>query len=289
MTSEFGGAEFIFNLLTGLGVKNGLILEAGAFYPDQISNSSIFLNHGWQAKLVECKPEAAEAWRLKNFSNAEIFEYEIQLVPPGLIDAINHVQLQDELDVLFFDIDGGEYHLLKTLLESGRLRPKFIHVEYDNAFPLFVNYIPPEIKSGRQASATAFLYLMRSLGYVYIGTFGHDMVFSDHSFVVANKLEYPSREAFIANSLIGSYSINNAIAYQENCNAHKGVNFLASKLDVLLEAENASTAAYYSFLCYGMMSACQYTSVVKSNDSDYCQRVGLAINAFISKYAFLAV
>ena len=289
MSSQYGGAEFIYHELTRAGISNGLIFEAGAFYPDNISNSSIFLDNGWRAKLVECDPIAAEAWRRKNLPNAEVYEIPIPLVSHGLIDAFDKVGLQTDLDVLFLDIDGGEYHLLKAFLASNTLRPKFIHVEYDNAFPLFVDYVPTKIVNGRQASAIAFLHMLQNAGYAHFGTFGHDLVFVDQAFVVSRNLKCPTHEDFVRQTLRGMYSVSNVIGFQKSDESRNGVAFLASKLDILLESLHPAASQYYSFLAYSMLQALSFTYVVRRNDKDFCQQVEFEINSFISKYAFLEI
>ena len=57
------------------------------------------------------------------------------------------------LDVLFLDIDGGEYQLLNGFI-ANECRPKIICVEYDNTFPLSIDYVPTKYR--HQASSIAF-------------------------------------------------------------------------------------------------------------------------------------
>jgi len=95
----------------------------------------------------------------------------ISYAETGLEDILHECGCCKELDVLFFDIDGGEYQLFRGLIS---FRPKIVCIEYDNSFPLSINYVPRMIRhhqNGGQASSTAFFHLFRQKRYTYIRSF----------------------------------------------------------------------------------------------------------------------
>jgi len=53
MASQFGQAEYIYDLLRSSGINHGQVFEAGAASPSHVNNSVIFRKNGWTNFLVE--------------------------------------------------------------------------------------------------------------------------------------------------------------------------------------------------------------------------------------------
>ena len=160
-SSQFGQAEYILSAFDRFGINHGTCFEAGAASPECISNSLPFIKKGWKAYLVEPERHHCEKWESLQYNNVSIFNSEIEHKPNGLQSLFEVNKIPCNVDVLFLDIDGGEYQLLRGFLNKQR-RPKVICVEYDNSFPLSIDYVPSEIRCGRQASSISFYKMMSS-------------------------------------------------------------------------------------------------------------------------------
>ena len=137
MKSQFGQAEWLLEVCKKLGIDKGHVFEAGASTPHSISNSRCFIDEGWNATLVEALDEHCNEWEELNFENVSVHKKLIPYTNSGLDDTLKEV-CNSTPDVLFLDIDGSEYHQIRGLTN---FRPKFICVEYDNAYPLNIEYV----------------------------------------------------------------------------------------------------------------------------------------------------
>ena len=172
MKSQFGQAEWLLELCKALGLQNGHIFEAGASSPHSISNSRCFINEGWTATLVEALGEHCEEWEQLNLDNIKIYKKLIPYKYSGLNDTLD--ELCDSCpDVLFLDIDGSEYHQLKGLTD---FRPKFICVEYDNSYPLNIEYVPRFMRHSVESTRSLLLHSNFSLKRLYLSKY----IFLDH-------------------------------------------------------------------------------------------------------------
>lgn len=177
--SQFGQSEWIYSLLCGMGITTGHIFEAGAHSPNSLSNSKVFLNNGFFCFLVEAIKDFHDEWLKLNNENLLVLNEYLPYVPNALDIIFSRIEIEKQFLVLFLDIDGGEYHLIKALSE---FRPKFVCVEVDNSFPINISFVPPIQRHGMQggqASALAMFDLMRKKDYVYLRSFWQDMIFVD--------------------------------------------------------------------------------------------------------------
>ena len=157
--SQFGQSEWIFQFLVTCGINDGVVFEAGASSPHRINNSSVFRKNGFRALLCEAEKNVYDEWQDVDSDCVNIVNKRIDYDRKGLERILDELQAPFSLEVLFFDIDGGEYQLLEGL---DSYRPKMICVEYDNAYPLNIDYIPLRTRHGfQQASSLAMFKLMR--------------------------------------------------------------------------------------------------------------------------------
>jgi hypothetical protein len=253
--SENGQAEWILQLLNGLGIDKGVVFEAGAHRPDSISCSRCFIEHGYSAILVERDESFVKLWRQQGFPNVEILKQSIEYNSSGLDKLLYEVNAPADLDVLFLDIDGGELQLVAGL---SRFHPKIICIEYDNSFPLSIDYVPRQITHGRQASSTAtYKELVRS-GYTYLKSFWHDHVFISNDFVTENRFKFEfetGADSFLSNATSHLYNPIAVVSGQSEENGGKGVDFLASKVNILMTEEHNYAKHYFFHTLHTLLVA----------------------------------
>ena len=260
MISQFGQAEWLLELCKALGVINGHVFEAGAQSPHAISNSRCFIQEGWQATLVEILEEHCNEWMQLNLPNVNIFNKPIPYRKSGLDEIIKEV-CNAELDVLFLDIDGSEYHQIDGLNSS---RPKFICVEYDNAYPLNIRYVPKQMRhsvKSAQASSVSTYELLSQKGYVYLKSFFLDHIFIEESFMLSN-LETINNlgikhgfKHFLLNAPKHLYNIGAVLTNQAEGEAHKGIDFYSEKLENLINhSQMLEASSFYNTIILGIES-----------------------------------
>jgi hypothetical protein len=180
--SQYGQAEWIYDLLTRLGVSSGTIFEAGAGGVNNLSNSAKFIRSGYICYLVESNPDMISQWL--PFASQKIFVIQktVPLHDRSLDTIFAELSLQPTFEVLFLDLDGWEYHLVKGMR---RFRPKIICIETDALFPLNISFIPNRsdyFRSVSQASSLATYKMLLDKGYVYLKSYLQDMIFIDSAF-----------------------------------------------------------------------------------------------------------
>ena len=225
-SSQLGQSEYIFSWMESYGIKDGTCFEAGAGSPDWISNSKVFIENGWKAYLVERDQLSCEKWKSLALDNVSIFNTSIPYRQDGLITIFKENKIPQDIDVLFFDIDGGEYQLLEGFI-SGGYRPKVICVEYAYAFPISIDYIPTSICHGRQASSSAFLMLSSS-GYIYLNTYPGSYLCGS-CFCGTNQCSVPPAEYFYVQAAANIAQFDKVFLCQPIDSGDQGVKFYESK------------------------------------------------------------
>ena len=183
--SQLGQAEWIFGLLTSCGINRGLIIEVGAHTPHKFSNSRTFIERGWSALLVEGDQSYCSDWEEfisslpSSDQNIILHKDYVELKEGGLDDIVTQYDV-NYADVLFLDIDGGEWHLLKSLCE---IKPSIVCVEADGGYPHSITYTPEKIESGNQASHRSMHEMMKQQGYQYLYGFAQDMIYASDEFI----------------------------------------------------------------------------------------------------------
>lgn len=285
-TSQFGQAEYILSMLEDLGIRNGTCFEAGANSPDNISNSKPFIAKGWKAYLVEQDQHNCDKWESLCLNNVSVFNAAIPYKYDGLKSIFDNHKIPYDIDVMFLDIDGGEYQLLDNFINH-EYQPKIICVEYDNSFPLSIDFIPSVICHGRQASSTSFYNLMSSSGYVYANTFFHDHIFLSGYFAKKMNISSLPFELFCATATNNLYEFVNVFLCQKPDQAELGVSFYEEKLKMLISDDHPSAVHFYSYVVGGL--SCCYSFLCKQGDknSDYAKKFVHAASIFRAKYTHL--
>lgn len=286
--SQFGQSEWLLEFLAACGIREGVVFEAGASGPQNINNSSVFLKNGFRALLCEADKNRCEEWNETGIGCFSIINKQIDYGRKGLEQILDELQAPFSLEVLFFDIDGGEYQLLEGM---DSYRPKLICVEYDNAYPLNIDYIPLRTRHEQQASSLAMFKLMRSKGYKYLKSFSHDHIFVSDEFVnqyhdsIEHKgIEYGD-DLFFNESPGHLYQLNLVCANQADGAGAAGINFYDSKLKNLIHNEYLVDAK--NFYCHLCASFDAMTPFVKLRGDSYSSQYISALEKFRSSYLWL--
>ena len=201
--------------------------------------------------MVEPSDLACNEWKALNLNNIIVKNSYISYTETGLEDILQECGCRKDLEVLFFDIDGGEYQMFKGLAS---FRPKIVCIEYDNGFPLSINFVPKVIRhhqNGGQASSAAMFHLFRQKRYTYLRSFFQDHIFISDEYLdeignLANLgISTFGRDAFINNASDHLYSYQAVLINQPDNHANDGVNFYATKIESLLDNGYISEARHF--------------------------------------------
>lgn len=280
MYSQYGQAEEILQLFEKLGYKTGTVFEAGAHSPNRISNSRPFLEDGWKAFLSESDHSCVNEWKSSNLNSFELDEIGIFSEPQGLNIVLERLRVPRNLNVLFLDIDGGEYELIRNLT----YRPDVICVEYENTLPMFVSFAPKGIRPWVQGSSWSFFLMMKEKRYFYVKSYFGDLLFISEEFFVKNSLHsvmpfgFPAYLRYAATS---GYNIAAVILNQKN--GADGISFYESKLQILIEEGECNVAAIqFAYLCQAIHSLLS-TMVVHKNP-DYVKQATERFQRFLIEF-----
>ena len=224
-------------------------------------------------------------WKELNLSKTINIPKYIHYTQYGLEIAFDWTGEGSMIDVLFFDIDGGEYQLLEGLR---KYRPKFICVEYNNSYPLCIDFVPNSIRHGVQASSRAMYRLMAAKGYTYCKSFFHDHVFISNEFldkIKPNVFEEPlGITAFANNASKHLYNYFNVLAFQKD--PVDGINFCKERLDFLINNGSREQARiYFWFTTHTIYSF--KNEINKARGEEYCKSLWIAYDEFHHSYALL--
>lgn len=283
--SQFGQAEWLLNFSNSIGLAQGVVFEAGAHTPKSISNSMCFIEAGWRAILIEPFEEYCRQWNEMNRGNIEIHCTEIKYIQSGLQSLLYNINAPKDIDIFFFDIDGGEYQLLNGLSE---FRPKLICVEYDNSYPLSINFIPSQIRHGVQASSLAMYNLMTNKGYTYIRSFFHDHIFIANEVLDGIKeiIQFPiGREAFVSRAPANLYQFDVVLLSQEEDQAGHGIDFFSSKVASLIHHGYLAEAKNFYYMLSQVFHS--YRQLALLTRGEYYQRQYIiSLEKFDLTYAY---
>jgi len=142
-------------------------------------NTLKLLVEGWRGLWMESSPQHCDA--IRRVFAAPLAEGRLELkqtmVTAENIDALlagSPIAAAGELDLLSIDIDGNDYHVLKSI---HGLRPRVIAIEYNGKFPPPMDVVPPYdpgfVWDGTDysgASLQAIANLAARRGYRLVGT-----------------------------------------------------------------------------------------------------------------------
>lgn len=291
MASQFGQGEYIYDLLNASGINHGQVFEAGAASPSHVNNSEIFRKNGWTNFLVEPSHLACNEWKALKLSNVSVHNKYISYAETGLEDILHECGCGKELDVLFFDIDGGEYQLFRGLIS---FRPKIVCIEYDNSFPLSINYVPRMIRhhqNGGQASSTSMFHLFRQKRYTYLRSFFQDHIFISDEYLdsIGNLsnlgINTFGRKAFINNASDHLYSYKAVLINQPDNHAKDGVKFYSTKIEALLDNGYISEACHFFWILRNVMK--DNIPNAEQRGESYHDLYVHAVDEFVKEYSHI--
>ena len=249
--SQFGQAEWLLQLCRALGINNGSVFEAGASSPHRISNARCFLDHSWKAYLVEASAQSCEEWNLLGLPDAIVINESIKYVPDGLEKLLSSINAPADLDVMFLDVDGAEYQFLEGMVS---FRPKFVCVEYDNSYPLSIDFVPKQMRhsvASCQCSSMAIFRLMGQKGYTYVTSFCLDHIFISNEFLDKKRTEFDrfdfaiGQQAFAKKAQKNLYNFESVLLNQDDNNGGSGIRFYRVKLQNLIDNGLIEEARHY--------------------------------------------
>ena len=286
--SQFGQGEYLLYLSSILCETMRTVVDIGAHTPHRLSNSRCFLEAGYKGLLVESNSKYSNDWNnfvLENNIDATVVNKRIEYKNNSIDSLLEEFFEPNEIAVLFLDIDGSEYLLLDGMKKH---RPKFICVEYDNSYPLGIDYIPTKPGHGRryQASSLAMFKLMKSMNYLYIQSYFQDHIFIDkelYEHLPLTSENFPAGDLhFFRNAPNHLFSYDSVLLNQSENDASLGVNFLASKVhNLIMNGQLIEAQQYFHHLELVLLSygevikagrSSNYFKAYQKSSSEFCDR-----------------
>jgi len=249
-----------------------------------------FIEAGWKAILVEAYEDYFNEWRRLQLDNVDVFNIGINYIDSGLESLLADINAPRNIDIFFLDIDGGEYHLLNGL---NSYRPKFICVEYDNTYPLSIDFVPNQIRHGVAASSLATYKLMIGKGYTYVRSFFQDHIFIANELLecVKDSIQFPiGKDAFVSSASSHLYQFDVTLLNQHEDEVGNGIIFLSSKVSILIDNGYLKEAKHYYYMLSQIFHS--YGNLARQmRGENYFQKYSLALKEFDrihSQYLFYA-
>lgn len=140
------------------------------------NNTAYLLHQGWTGLWIDGPPFAtriAENWPAQTAAGALKFIGRY-VEPDNVDDVLRDGGVSGDLDLLSFDIDGNDFHVLQRI---SVVRPRVVCLEYNAAFPPPYEWVMPYDANHRYvegsnffgASLSALDKLMREKGYSLVG------------------------------------------------------------------------------------------------------------------------
>lgn len=212
----------------------------------------MLIDKDWQAYLVEASSANCKEWEMLNLKNVVVYNKKIDYDHNGLDRLLSEISAPFDIDVLFLDIDGGEYQLLEGM---NSFRPKLICAEYDNSYPLSIDFVPRQIRhsvESAQCSSKAMFRLMSEKGYTYVKSFFLDHVFIANEVIHKNQdnpnLQVVGRQAFCKFAPRHLYDFRAVLLNQDAGKGGNGIGFFQTKLQNLVENGYIQEASHYYFM-----------------------------------------
>jgi len=279
-SSQYGQAEEILSLFENLGYASGTIFEAGAHSPHRLSNSRPFLKKGWTAYLSECDKAFVMEWNESGLQNFILDDSGIPNHSSGLNDVLRRLLVPNSLNVLFLDIDGGEYELIRNL----EFRPDVICVEYENSLPMLVSFAPSSVRTHAQASSWSFFTMMQGKKYFFAKSYFGDLLFFSQEFVLSHRLHSKmplGYEAYLKYAPTAGYNLYPVLMNQ--CHGGDGVKFYEHKLDVFIREGGIAVAErQFAYLCQAIHS---FLPVAMLRGAEYQHQLTESFQKFVDKFS----
>jgi len=176
----------LYRIFAEIGVTNKKILEIGAGDGIECMSANLVLNHGFHGLYID----GSEYW-LKigvnkyNEINPKLLETTsfnlAWITRENILDILTELNGYGDYDMLSIDIDGIDYYILKKIMDTNKVNPRVIVVEYQDILgptsTLTVEYIANfdhhnyDCYNGPNycgASLSAFIYLLKDK-YAFVG------------------------------------------------------------------------------------------------------------------------
>jgi len=198
--------------------------------------------------------------------------------------------LPADFEALFLDINGGEYQLLKGMK---KYRPKVVCVEYDNAYPLSVHYVPaffgysPETG---QASAAALHKMLAEKRYYYCMSFFQDQIYVSEEYLPAilsakEDFQY-GKSHYLENAHKALYNPQTVLCNQDDREPRAGFSFYRDMLRVLVNDGHTNQAAHmYSYILSHALSSADVVSQRRS--TEYARHYKRGLIDLVREYSYL--
>lgn len=113
--------EYIFEyIFDNIGIKNNFLVDFGAGTLNSgLSNSRFLIEQGWKGLLMDGNPEEENEIIKKEFITAE-----------NIVSLFDKYNVPKEFDLLSIDIDGNDFWVLKSIIES-EYSPRVIINEFN--------------------------------------------------------------------------------------------------------------------------------------------------------------
>lgn len=162
--AQFGEEVYFDYIFSKIGTKNKFVVDFGAGTLNSgLSNSRYLLENGWNGLLMDGNPEEENHIIKREFITAE-----------NIVSLFDKYNVPEELDLLSIDIDGNDFWVLKSILES-KYSPRVIINEFNGClaegYRQVMKYNPNHSWGNNDyygASFEAFKHLLNEAGYTLI-------------------------------------------------------------------------------------------------------------------------
>lgn len=162
--AQFGEENLFDYIFNNIGTENKFIVDFGAGTLNSgLSNSRYLIEKGWTGLLMDGNPKEQNEIIKQEFITAE-----------NIVSLLDKYEVPDNFDFLSIDIDGNDFWVLKTILES-KYSPRLIVNEFNGCLPKghlqVMKYNPMHSWGSNDyygASFDAFKHLLNQAGYTLV-------------------------------------------------------------------------------------------------------------------------
>lgn len=184
--SQNGEDGILYKIFQSIGTTNKITVELCAGDGIECNSGNLILNHGFKGYLFDGSMDnitsGMKYYEKKGEKDATIFErvnfaYS-WITAENIVGLLEQCELPKTIDLLITDIDGNDYWVLKSIIDSG-MRPRVICVEYQDILgPIRSVTIPYNPNFNHQhydcwqgpnycgASLMAFINLLKDYAFV---------------------------------------------------------------------------------------------------------------------------
>lgn len=162
--AQFGEENLFDYIFDNIGTQNKFIVDFGAGTLNSgLSNSRYLIEKGWNGLLMDGNPKEKNEIIKQEFITAE-----------NIVGLLDKYKVPEDFDFLSIDIDGNDFWVLKSILES-KYTPRLIVNEFNGCLPnghlQVMKYNPNHSWMENDyygASFDAFKHLLNEAGYTLV-------------------------------------------------------------------------------------------------------------------------